>query len=199
VAKTDQPNKKLCEDRLQMILSHLRKTGNVRGACRLVGISKDLFYIWRDRSAEDECPPELLVDVGTEEPVPFWQAVESARDEYKDVLMGELHRRAVDGVPEPLYHQGARVYEQDPLTKEIKLDDLGRPVPATVLKFSDQLLQHLTKGVMPETFRENVKLDADVRGGLIAVPLRSETLEEWTERHADVKAPEPEGRRGPAD
>lgn len=78
-----------------------------------------------------------------------------------DVLVAEATRRAVDGVKEAVYYKG--------------------DVVGFISKYSDALLMFLLKGARPETYRDNVKIEATVRGGvgvaLLPVPFTDEA--EW--------------------
>lgn len=56
-----------------------------------------------------------------------------------DALEAEARRRAVDGVPEPVFHQGKKC--------------------GTVKKYSDRMLEILLKGHRPEKFREKVDMN----------------------------------------
>lgn len=100
----------------------------------------------------------------------FAAACEEALAEASDAALEELRRRAIEGVAEPIVHQGQIAFEverdergepvrdavQDAEGKVIghrtrlKLDDHGRPIPVTVRKPSDQLLLALVKATRPE-------------------------------------------------
>ena len=75
----------------------------------------------------------------------FEEAYQQAREDGNDVIRGEIKRRAVDGIMEPVYQQGRKVGE-----KQV---------------YSDSLLIHLSKARMPEEFGDkqtvnhNHKLD----------------------------------------
>ncbi len=72
-------------------------------------------------------------------------------------IEAELHRRAVTGWDEPVYQKGARVMDTD-------AD--GKPVKASIRKFSDNLLLARARAVLPQ-YRDKKLLDV-VHSGSIA-------------------------------
>ena len=78
----------------------------------------------------------------------FSESYEEAMDVYRARLVQEVHRRGVDGVPEPVYYQGARIVEKN-----------GKD--AAVLKYSDRMLELLVKRHCPE-FRDRSTVDQTV-------------------------------------
>lgn len=82
---------------------------------------------------------------------PKWLELwEESLELFADELEVEMHRRAVHGTDEPVFYKGEVVGE--------------------VRKYSDQLAITLAKATRPEKFRDNVKLDADITGGVLVVP-----------------------------
>jgi len=63
-----------------------------------------------------------------------------------EVLEKEIRRRAVEGVDEPVFHKGEQC--------------------GTVRKYSDTLLIFAAKGAMPEKYRENAKLEIDLKANI---------------------------------
>ena len=97
-------------------LDALEKTGNVSAAAAAAGISRPHVYLAR---ADD---PEFAV---------AWsERIEAAVQS----LEGEARRRALDGVEEPIYHQGEQC--------------------GTVRRYSDTLMIFLLKAHRPERYRE---------------------------------------------
>lgn len=90
---------------------------------------------------------------------------------FADELEIEMHRRAVHGVDEPVFYKGEVVGE--------------------VRKFSDQLAITLAKATRPDKFRDNVKVDANVTGGVLVVPGKM-TVEEFLAQQAAPPEEEPE-------
>lgn len=98
-------------------LEALTESGNVRVAASRSTLS--LMTLYRYRKAHPD----------------FAQQWDEARTIAMDaVLEPEATRRAVEGVLEPIYYQGAKV--------------------GTVRKYSDTLLMFLLKGGKPETYKE---------------------------------------------
>jgi hypothetical protein len=74
----------------------------------------------------------------------------NAIDFATDALEEAARRRAVDGVVKPVFQQGRLV--------------------GHVTEYSDGLLTTLLKAKRPKEFRENVSIDAEVKGGVLVVP-----------------------------
>ena len=72
-------------------------------------------------------------------------------------IEAELHRRAVTGWDEPVYQKGERVMDTD---------SDGKPVKASIRKFSDNLLLARARAVLPQ-YRDKKLLDV-VHSGSIA-------------------------------
>jgi len=129
-------NRQFDADRKAEFLRELAATGRRTDARNAVGISaRTITYHLSPDS--DRYDPE------------FAAGYEEAMQEYRDALVREAHRRAVEGVPEPVYYQGARVKEKD-----------GRE--AVVLKYSDRMLELLLKRHIPE-FRDRTTVDQTVK------------------------------------
>src|SRR5688572_7648171 len=101
-------------------LEHYARTANVGESCRVAGISRQSVHRWLEH---DE---------------PFRLAYNQSRQESDDAIRSEIYRRAIEGVPEPVFHQGKCV--------------------GTVRKFSDVLLIFLAKSRMPE-FRDKQAIE----------------------------------------
>lgn len=96
---------------------------SINAACEKSGIPAITVWEWRKK---DE---------------PFAQAVLDALAEAADSLEEEARRRAVEGWQEPVIHQGQLQFRHDPLTGKLELDDNFEPIPLTVTKKSDRLLE----------------------------------------------------------
>lgn len=79
----------------QAFLDLLRRTGNVSGAARAVGLSRSRAYQLRQRDRE------------------FAAAWDDAEQEAVDLLEGEARRRAAEGVEQPLVSGGRLVRDDD--------------------------------------------------------------------------------------
>ncbi|MGZ3184380.1 MAG: hypothetical protein ACXU8N_18240 [Telluria sp.] len=92
----------------------------------------------------------------------------------RTALEDEAHRRAFDGVAEPVVHKGEFSYEWEAARDEmgdVIRDDLGAPkmVPVldadgkprvkTIQRYSDTLAIFLLKAHDPEKYRENSKVE----------------------------------------
>jgi len=82
---------------------------------------------------------------------PIWKDTWNAAMElYRDELEEECIRRARDGVQEPVYYKGM--------------------VVGHITKYSDRLLEAQLRAERPEKYRDNVKVDADINGGVLLLP-----------------------------
>lgn len=96
----------------------------------------------------------------------FGLACEHAREHYGDTVRTAIHTRAVDGTPEEVWYQGAKVGE-----KKVK---------------SDRLLELLARAKCPE-FREKIDVETTHRGGVLVVGVQAKSPEEWAEKHGGPK------------
>lgn len=148
---------KLTPEKLTAFCAALAETCNVGKACAAVGISRYTAYQWRKTMPD------------------FADAWDDAMKAGLLALEDEMHRRAYEGMDEPLTHQGRFTYLYgerkdekgetilDPLTGEPKmfpmLDAEGKPMVATVKKYSDTLAIFLAKAHAPDKYRENSKVE----------------------------------------
>jgi hypothetical protein len=150
VTQSDSPRKRAQGQRLTpaertttqaRFLEHYARTANVGESCRVAGVSRQSVYRWLE---DDE---------------PFRLAYNQSRQESDDAIRSEIYRRAIEGVPEPVFHQGRRV--------------------GSVRKFSDVLLIFLAKSRMSE-FRDKQTVEhSGPDGGPIQV--REGRLESLTD------------------
>lgn len=112
---------KLTPEKLAAFCAALAETCNVGKACVAVGISRQTAYNWREDDPE------------------FAAAWERAMKAGLLALEDEAHRRAFDGVDEPVFYKG---------------DECG-----TVRKYSDTLAIFLLKAHAPEKYRETSKVE----------------------------------------
>jgi hypothetical protein len=123
-------------------LESLRRTGLVATSAKLVGVNS------RRIKSECEVDKEFAADM------------QEALLEYSERIQAELHRRAVDGVPETVYFQG---------------------VPCgTKINYSDSLLTTLVKAKSPE-FREKIAVDTTIHGGVLLTLPPAQSQEAWLE------------------
>ena len=93
-------------------------------------------------------------------------------DHYRDDLEDEARRRAFEGTEEGVWYKGELV--------------------GTERRYSDRLMEVLLRGERPAKFRDNVKLDAEITGGVLVVPAEM-TVEEWLARQAAKEEAENNG------
>ena len=108
-------------EKLAAFCAALAETGIVARACKAVEISRQTAYRWREENPD------------------FAEAWEKALEIGITALEDEAHRRAFEGVEEPIYHQGDRI--------------------GSVRKYSDTLSIFLLKAHRPDKYRDNYKID----------------------------------------
>ena len=115
--KASSPKRRTAQKRRQAAFLEAYITcATITHAARIAKISKQTHYDW--------------IAVDKEYQLAFSEAEIAATD----ALIKECRRRAIEGVPEPVFYKG----------EEIK----------TVQKYSDNLLMFLIKGALPEVYRE---------------------------------------------
>jgi hypothetical protein len=125
-------------------IDELARHGLVGRACLASGLSPSTAYRLR---AED---PEFAA---------AWSdALRRAADE----LEGEARRRALHGADEPVMHKGQVVFRRDPLTGEVERDAEGSPIPLTVRRPSDRLMEVMLAAKRPDEFGRK-RLDVEAR------------------------------------
>lgn len=149
------PLMKLTPERLTAFCAALSETCNVGKACAAIDISRWTAYKWR-RDMPD-----------------FADAWDEAMRAGVTALEDEAHRRAFEGVEDPLVHLGQFTYlyreARDERGQPI-LDENGKPVmvpwldakgehkQAAVRKYSDTLAIFLLKAHAPTKYRDNASL-----------------------------------------
>ena len=111
----------------QQFVERLAATGNVTEAARSVGRSRSGAYRVKDN---DEA---------------FSEAWDEAVGIATDALEAEARRRAVEGVQEPVFYQGA--------------------VCGHVVRYSDRMLELLLRGHRPEVFRDRQSVEHSGKDG----------------------------------
>ncbi len=96
-----------------------------------------------------------LADQGEPEWLELW---EESLELFADRLEAEMARRAIDGTDKPVFYKGEVVGE--------------------IREYSDTLAIALAKATRPEKFRDNVKVEGEITGGVLLVPPKM-TVEEF--------------------
>ena len=185
-------NQKRTKEKLEQVIVEIADTGNISEAARRCGITPWLIYYWKRRS-EDGFPGYTLDMGGFDDDghplvAEFHEALEASLEMSSDFLEREIQRRGVEGYDEPVVHKGIQAFVRDPETGELELDENGKPMPLTIRRYSDRLLEVLIKARRPEKFRENIKIDAKVTGGVLAIPHSDQanlSADDWAQRFAD--------------
>lgn len=127
-------------------ISHMKKRaflaayaecGTVTHAAEIAGISRRMVQYWKKDDPE------------------FAEAFRVAEEKAADRLEQEARRRAIEGVPQPVFYKGRKV--------------------GTIQKYSNNLLMFLLKGARPEKYRERVTQEITGKnGGPIEASIRAE-------------------------
>lgn len=144
-------------------VAHIRKTGRKHEAAAVAGVSYDTLRMYVNKNMFQ------LAD-----------RVEEAMSDYREAIESEIHRRAIEGVAEPII--GGKDRDE---------------IVTYVQRYSDRLLEFHAKRHIPE-YRQTQQIDMNVRGGVIAVPAQATTIEGWAEVAAQVVLPAPQDPDGPA-
>lgn len=182
-------------ERAAAFCAALAECCNVGRACKASGMSRNAAYDWRD-----------------DDPA-FAAAWDRAMKRGIVALEDEMHRRAFEGVEDPLTHQGqfTYLYERDAqgeiiydeyvastseAGEQIKakrprlmLDEQGNPRIATVRKYSDTLAIFLAKAHDPEKYRERTEMQ--VKGSVDVAATIYEARKRVKARRAQAE-PNPE-------
>lgn len=97
----------------------------------------------------------------------FATAWEKAIELGTDALEDEAVRRALQGVLTPVFQGGRRV--------------------GTIREFSDALLIALLKARRPKKYRDNLKIDANVTGGVLLMAQPAGSAEDWAKQFAHTQ------------
>lgn len=184
-------NQKRSKETLEQFVAELADCGNITEAARRTGagITPWLAYYWRRRSEDGY--PGYTIDMGGEDDdgnplvAEFHEAWDAAIELSADRLEDEADRRGVRGYDEPVIHKGIQAFVRDAKTGELELDAEGKPIPLTIRRYSDRMLELLLKARRPEKFRENVKIEAEVSGGVLAITGAVMTADDWSAKFAN--------------
>lgn len=148
---------KLSPEKLTAFCAALTETCNIGKAAAAVGITRQTAYEWRSEMPDFATRWDAALKIGV------------------TALEDEAHRRAFEGVEDPLVHQGQFTYlfeEERNADGEVVLSELtgqpnmvpkrgsdGQPIKAAVRKYSDTLAIFLLKAHNPDKYRENSKVE----------------------------------------
>lgn len=104
--------------------------------------------------------------------VEFAAKVEAAIRTFGEKCEAEVHRRALEGWDEPVFHKGTQC--------------------GVVRKYDSRLLELSVKRYCPE-WREKLAVDATISGGVLIVGAQAADAQEWAARYAGA----PDGVAGP--
>ncbi len=143
IQKATDTRKVLSLRKQSKFLDILAQTGKVAESARAVGFTSTAFLHKIRREDED-----------------FAEAWNQAVSAAGDVLEEEAHRRAIDGITDPVYYKGEIVGHK--------------------LLYSDQLLMFLLRGTRPEKYNQSGGgTQVNVKFGVAVLPMTSPSEAEW--------------------
>lgn len=151
-----QPGFELDDDKKGRFLAIFARTGRMFQAARGARTTGRRIQAALDPENKTEYDPEFAAA--------FWEA----EGYYRDIIMEQAYRMAVEGIAEPVF--GGKYKDR---------------VVGYTRRFSPQLLLAELKRVNAE-YRDRAKMDVTVRHGVLVVPANM-TAEEWEEKYSPVK------------
>ena len=137
---------KIIAAKQDLFVRSFAQIGIVLPACEAASISRSTYYKWR----------ELYEDFDIE--------CEEALQEAIDRAELELRSRAVIGIEEPVLFKGEPVWKRDPNTGELLLDADFNPIPFTINRRSDRLLEIYMKAQRNQ-YRDKGSMEISGPGG----------------------------------
>lgn len=124
-------NEELVAARRMKFLSAYAECGVIGPACDVAGVDRSTYKRWRKSDAG------------------FSDACDDAFQSAVDAAELELRTRAVGGVEEVVLYRGEPVFRRDPHTGQVLLDDDFDPIPFTIHRKSDRLLEVYVRSHRP--------------------------------------------------
>ena len=107
----------------EVFLKSYAKHGVIGPAADNAGVARSNIAAWKNNDEE------------------FAKACENAFQEAVDLAELELRKRGVEGFDEPVLYKGEPVWKRDPHTGDLLLDEDFMPIPFTIPRKSDRLLE----------------------------------------------------------
>lgn len=139
----------------EIFLAAISKVPVINYGCKAAGVHR--VTVFRARQTDEE----------------FRLAMDDRMEDGIDEAEIEMMRRAVHGYEEPVLYQGklsfvSEVYTREDGIEDVRLmrDENGQPVPLTVRKHSDSLLQFALKGRRRGVYGDKTEVTGDGGGPL---------------------------------
>lgn len=125
-----------------IFLKALAYSGIIGDACRVANIDRKTFYNLRDKDED------------------FAELAREALEDAADLVEREAYRRSVEGIDEPVIHQGqmAGVWLAENGDVVTPTTPGARLIPLTVKKYSNPLLGTLLKAYQPKKYGDKMAL-----------------------------------------
>ena len=127
IEKNESEFRHISHMKKRAFLAAFAECGTVTHAAEIAKITRRMVQYWKKDDPE------------------FAEAFRVAEEKAADRLEQEARRRAIEGVPEPVFYKGRKV--------------------GTIQKYSNNLLMFLLKGARPEKYRERVTQEITGKGG----------------------------------
>ena len=118
----------------------------------------------------------------------FKQAWDESWADCIDELEENLIDRALHGTQRPIVQKGERVYERNPSTGELILDNAGNPIPVVEHVYPDNVALAFLKAYKRNTYGDQVKHDVSINTGVLRVPETIANADAWEQKAIDVHA-----------
>ena len=119
----------------------------------------------------------------------FHKRWEDARECLIDELEDALIHRCLKGTRRPIVQKGERVYERNPVTGELIMDESGNPIPVEEHVYPDGIAMSVLKANKRLVYGDKVQHDVTVTHGVLRVPETPKSVDAWeTNLAIDVKA-----------
>ena len=136
----------LREKKKELFIESYANCGVIGPACEAADIGRRTYLNWRTADKEFDKNCDLALQ----------EAVDDAEL--------ALRERGIQGIEEVVLYKGEPVWKRDPVTGHVMLDDDFNPIPFTIKRVSDRLLEVYTRAHRPQ-YSERHTLELSGPGG----------------------------------
>lgn len=170
-------------ENLLLFIEQLRENGCISDAAKRIRVSGRTPYTWKEDPGL--LMPQTADDIAEGlEPQLFSDAWDQAIQVSSEALELSARQWAMEGLPEPVVYQGCVAFVTDG-EGGFKRDTAGNKIPLTIRKRSEKLLTVLLKANLPDKYRENVNIEANITGGVLRLPPVPASEDDWAKNAED--------------